>query len=126
MKQTRIAAIVFALAMAVGLLSVFSVRAAGAQTNALLSRSAAAAEDERYDDALRALSAAKDAWEGRETLLGVFLHHEEVDEVVALFAQLEQFARLGDQDDYLAACHELIARIEHVRRMELPTVENIL
>ena len=50
----------------------------------------------------------------------------EVDEVVALFAQLEQFVKLGDQDDYLAACQELIARIEHVRRMELPAVENVM
>ena len=46
--------------------------------------------------------------------------------MVALFAQLEQFVKLGDQDDYLAACQELIARIEHVRRMELPAVENVM
>ena len=29
-------------------------------------------------------------------------------------------------DDYLAACHELTARLEHIRRMELPTVENVM
>lgn len=126
MKQIWISAAVFLLALAVGLMSVFCVRAAGEETNARLARSAEAARQERYTDAQDALLEAKDAWEGREQLLGVFLHHEEVDEVVALFAQLEQFARLQDQDDYLAACHELMARIEHVRRMELPTVENIL
>ena len=65
-------------------------------------------------------------WEGRETVLGIFLHHEEVDEILALFAQLEQFIRLEDLDDYLAACGELTARLEHVRRMELPTVENVM
>ena len=52
-----------------------------------------------------------------------FLHHEEVDEILALFAQLEAFIKLEDLDDYLAACGGLTARLEHVRRMELPTVE---
>ena len=51
---------------------------------------------------------------------------DRVDEVIALFAQLEQFIRLEDLDDYLAACHELTARLEHIRRMELPTVENVM
>ena len=57
---------------------------------------------------------------------GIFLHHEEVDEILALFAQLEAFIKLEDLDDYLAACGELTARLEHVRRMELPTVENVM
>ena len=56
----------------------------------------------------------------------VFRIGKQVDEVIALFAQLEQFIRLEDLDDYLAACHELTARLEHIRRMELPTVENVM
>ena len=51
---------------------------------------------------------------------------EEVDEILALLAQLEAFIKLEDLDDYLAACGELTARLEHVRRMELPTVENVM
>ena len=126
MKHILIACLVFALCLAVGLFSLFYVRASGEQTVALLERSIRQAETERYSAAAESLQQAKALWEGRETILGIFLHHEEVDEVVALFAQLEQFVKLGDQDDYLAACQELIARIEHVRRMELPTVENVM
>ena len=109
MKHVLIACVVFALCLAVGLFSLFYVRASGAQTNELLERSTRQAETE-----------------DRERILGIFLHHEEVDEVIALFAQLEQFIRLEDLDDYLAACHELTARLEHIRRMELPTVENVM
>ena len=76
--------------------------------------------------AAESLRQAKQLWEGRETVLGIFLHHEEVDEILALFAQLEAFIKLEDLDDYLAACGELTARLEHVRRMELPTVENVM
>ena len=121
MKHVLIACVVFALCLAVGLFSLFYVRASGAQTNELLERSIRQAETEDYTGAAASLRQAKQVWEGRERILGIFLHHEEVDEVIALFAQLEQFIRLEDLDDYLAACHELTARLEHIRRMELPT-----
>ena len=120
MKHVLIACVVFALCLAVGLFSLFYVRASGAQTNELLERSIRQAETEDYTGAAASLR------QGRERILGIFLHHEEVDEVIALFAQLEQFIRLEDLDDYLAACHELTARLEHIRRMELPTVENVM
>ena len=126
MKHVLIACVVFALCLAVGLFSLFYVRASGAQTNELLERSIRQAETEDYTGAAASLRQAKEVWEGRERILGIFLHHEEVDEVIALFAQLEQFIRLEDLDDYLAACHELTARLEHIRRMELPTVENVM
>lgn len=126
MKHVLIACLVFALCLAVGLFSLFYVRASGKETVALLERSIRQAEGENYTAAAASLQQAKQVWEGRETILGIFLHHEEVDEILALFAQLEQFIRLEDLDDYLAACKELTARLEHVRRMELPTVENVM
>ena len=125
MKHVLIACVVFALCLAVGLFSLFYVRASGAQTNELLERSIRQAETEDYTGAAASLRQAKEVWEGASGS-GIFLHHEEVDEVIALFAQLEQFIRLEDLDDYLAACHELTARLEHIRRMELPTVENVM
>lgn len=126
MKHILIACLVFALCLAVGLFSLFYVRASGEQTNELLERSIRQAEGENYSEAAESLRQANDLWEGRETILGIFLHHEEVDEILALFAQLEQFIKLEDLDDYLAACNELTARLEHVRRMELPTIENVM
>ena len=126
MKHILIACLVFALCLAVGLFSMVYVRASGEETVALLERSIRQAENEAYADAAESLRQAKELWEGRETLLGIFLHHEEVDELLALFAQLEQFIKLEDLDDFLAACHELTARLEHVRRMELPTIENVM
>ncbi|MFQ6938014.1 MAG: DUF4363 family protein [Oscillospiraceae bacterium] len=126
MKHILIACLVFALCLAVGLFSLFYVRASGEETVTLLERSIRQAEEEQYTAASESLRQAKQLWEGRETVLGIFLHHEEVDEILALFAQLEAFIKLEDLDDYLAACGELTARLEHVRRMELPTVENVM
>lgn len=126
MKHILIACLVFALCLAVGLFSLFYVRASGEETVTLLERSIRQAEEEQYTAAAESLRQAKQLWEGRETVLGIFLHHEEVDEILALFTQLEAFIKLEDLDDYLAACGELTARLEHVRRMELPTVENVM
>lgn len=126
MKHILIACLVFALCLAVGLFSLFYVRASGEETVTLLERSIRQAEEEQYTAAAESLRQAKQLWEGRETVLGIFLHNEEVDEILALFAQLEAFIKLEDLDDYLAACGELTARLEHVRRMELPTVENVM
>ena len=126
MKHILIACLVFALCLAVGLFSLFYVRASGEETVTLLERSIRQAEEEQYTAAAESLRQAKQLWEGRETVLGIFLHHAEVDEILALFAQLEAFIKLEDLDDYLAACGELTARLEHVRRMELPTVENVM
>ncbi|MFR4013204.1 MAG: DUF4363 family protein [Oscillospiraceae bacterium] len=126
MKHILIACLVFALCLAVGLFSLFYVRASGEETVTLLERSIRQAEEEQYTAAAESLRQAKQLWEGRETVLGIFLHHEEVDEILALLAQLEAFIKLEDLDDYLAACGELTARLEHVRRMELPTVENVM
>ena len=126
MKHILIACLVFALCLAVGLFSLFYVRASGEETVTLLERSIRQAEEEQYTAAAESLRQAKQLWEGRETVLGIFLHHEEVDEILSLFAQLEAFIKLEDLDDYLAACGELTARLEHVRRMELPTVENVM
>ena len=126
MKHILIACLVFALCLAVGLFSLFYVRASGEQTVALLNRSIRQAEEAQYAAAAESLQQARRLWKGHETVLGIFLHHEEVDEILALFAQLEQFIKLEDLDDYLAACNELTARLEHIRRMELPTVENVM
>ena len=126
MKHILIACLVFALCLAVGLFSLFYVRASGEETVTLLERSIRQAEEEQYTAAAESLRQAKQLWEGRETVLGIFLHHEEVDEILALLAQLEAFIKLEDLDDYLAACGELTARLEHVRRMELPTVETVM
>ena len=126
MKHILIACLVFALCLTVGLFSLFYVRASGEETVTLLERSIRQAEEEQYTAAAESLRQAKQLWEGRETVLGIFLHHEEVDEILALLAQLEAFIKLEDLDDYLAACGELTARLEHVRRMELPTVENVM
>ena len=126
MKHILIACLVFALCLAVGLFSLFYVRASGEETVTLLERSIRQAEEEQYTAAAESLRQAKQLWEGRETVLGIFLHHEEVDEILALLAQLEAFIKLEDLDDYLAACGELTARLEHVRRMELPTAENVM
>ncbi len=125
MKHILIACLVFALCLAVGLFSLFYVRASGEQTVELLSAPSVRRRGELHRSGGVA-AAGKAGLGGPRNNSWNFLHHEEVDEILALFAQLEAFIKLEDLDDYLAACHELTARLEHIRRMELPTVENVM
>ena len=54
------------------------------------------------------------------------LTHSEIDDILERFAALSQYAVLEDRDDFLAGCAELRFSIEHIRQMELPSIENIL
>lgn len=71
MKHILIACLVFALCLAVGLFSLFYVRASGEETVTLLERSIRQAEEEQYTAAAESLRQAKQLWEGRETVLGI-------------------------------------------------------
>ena len=126
MKHILIACLVFALCLAVGLFSLFYVRASGEQTVELLSAPSGRRKGRTTPQRRRRCSRQSRFGRAAKQFLEFFLHHEEVDEILALFAQLEAFIKLEDLDDYLAACGELTARLEHVRRMELPTVENVM
>lgn len=126
MKHLLIAAGVFALCLALGLLSVFSVRTVSAQTADTLIRASESAQREDFLDAETQLLRASATWEDSARLLGIFLHHEQTDEITALFAQLRVWAREQDRDDFLALCSELRARLDHLAALELPTPENIL
>lgn len=59
MKHILIACLVFALCLAVGLFSLFYVRASGEETVTLLERSIRQAEEEQYTAAAESLRQAK-------------------------------------------------------------------
>ena len=65
-------------------------------------------------------------WRQYERYFGLTLTHSEIDDILERFAALSQYAVLEDRDDFLAGCAELRFSIEHIRQMELPSIENIL
>lgn len=96
------------------------------ELTAPLSEVAANAESENYPEAAEAAQDAKALWLSHADLLGALLRHDEADSVESGLCALIQYANVGDKDEVLAHCAELLQQIEHIRQMELPLLKNIL
>ena len=126
MKYTLLSLAVLALCLAFCLFSMYTVLSACEGTMQALNDSLSAVQRQALSEAEDALARAEAIWTEKEAFFGVILRHEEVDELVTGFAELRQYAQLGDLDDYQATCARMITALRHLRDMEKPTAENIL
>ena len=126
MKHTLFACLLLGVMLGFCIFSSVTVRAETQTVNdaIVVSRSAASRDD--FEAAAAALQTAKDTWTKHERFFGVVLAHEELDEVNIAFAELLQYAALEDKDDFLAGSARLVATIEHIREMEVPSYHNLL
>jgi len=69
---------------------------------------------------------AADHWKGHNKTFSAFLRHDETDAVEISIARLQVFADIGDKDDFLALCVELLEELRHIRDMEKPLPWNIM
>ena len=126
MKHTAFALCLLALLLAFCITTSTLVRNDCQDVNDTLALSRSQASRADFGGASDHLRAAKALWHSHERLFGVLLDHNELDEVNVIFAELAQYAELGDQDDFLAGTARLIATIEHIREMEVPSYHNLL
>lgn len=68
---------------------------------------------------------AEALWKRQETPLDAILSHEDLDTVMTDFATLRAYALCGDPDDYYGLTAAFLARMEHIRDSEQPTLKNI-
>ena len=76
--------------------------------------------------AMQAADGARRSWDRWEMFLGSVLRHDEADDLHFAFARLSGFAAGNNSDEFRAECAELIARVEHIRKMEQPKLHNFL
>ena len=96
------------------------------ELTAPLSEVVISAEADDYPAAAEAAESAKKLWLSHADLLGALLRHDEADGVESGLSALVQYANVGDKDEILAHCAELLQQVEHIRQMELPLLKNIL
>lgn len=126
MRHVLLSCLIFLLALSFCLFSMIHIRSVCQKTLALLSDAQQSAGQYDFDSCQTSLRAAMAHWQRYERYFGLTLRHEEIDDVLERFAALSQYAALHDRDDFLAGCAELSFAIEHIRQMELPSIENIL
>ena len=126
MKHTLFACLLLGVTLSFCIFSSVTVRAETQTVNDAIASSRNAASRNDFQSAAAALQAAKETCEKHERFFGVVLAHEELDEVNIAFAELLQYATLEDKDDFLAGTARLVATIEHIREMEVPSYHNLL
>ena len=126
MKHLLIALFTLALALGFCLYTTFSVRADMAVTLGMLDKAVEQGRGGDFAGAENTLKSAEADWDRHADFYGVVLSHAETDDILRAFSSLREYARLGDQDDFLSGCAELARTLEHLREMELPLAKNVL
>lgn len=126
MKHVAIAVSILAVLLCLCVLASAYVRNRAAETIAPVLRAQALAAQENYTAAAGEILQAEAIWHDAEAWLEILLPHDEADEASRVLASLYEYARVEDTDDFSAASAELVFLLEHIRQMQLPTLQNIL
>lgn len=126
MKHVAIAVSILAVLLCLCILASVYVRNRTAETIAPVLRAQALAAQKNYTAAAGEILQAKTIWHDAEAWLEILLPHDEADEASRVLASLYEYARVEDADDFSAASAELVFLLEHIRQMQLPTLQNIL
>lgn len=126
MKHVAIAVSILAVLLCLCILASAYVRNRAAETIAPVLRAQALAAQENYTAAAGEILQAEAIWHDAEAWLEILLPHDEADEASRVLASLYEYARVEDADDFSAASAELVFLLEHIRQMQLPTLQNIL
>lgn len=126
MKHARIAVCLLALTLGFCIAASVLVRRYSLEVTEAIAESERRAAQSDFRGAAAQLHEARQRWHRHERFFGVVLSHSELDDVNMMFAELAQYAALGDRDDYLAGTARLAAAIGHIREMQLPSYHNLL
>ena len=126
MKYVLISLILFSLMLAFCAWSVAAVQNAAEPVLSLLTAAKRSMENGSAENAAKFAALANERWQKNEVLFGILLHHEETDEVMRHFAVLTQPHAASSPDGFLSVAAELRTQLDHIRQMQLPSLQNIL
>lgn len=126
MKYYLISIVLLLVLMAACVASAFYVTSSVRETETLLQKAQLAQTIGDHASVRAYVSQASDNWKQHQNYFSIVLQHHEVDDVVTEFAHLIAYAKTDDQDDFNSNCAGLLAKLEHLRKMEWPYIYNIL
>ena len=125
MRMIITSVLILALLSAACIGSALYVTNAVTQTASILEQALRTAEQDPHSAQFAIQTAAKQ-WDSRATVFGTVLQHDEVDSVMEEFARLEYYAQTENKEEFLSTCAALLAKLNHIRDMEWPTLKNVL
>ncbi len=81
-------------------------------TCALLEQAAEKAQTDAFDKAVELGMEAKSRWEDQWNGTAAVADHSPMDEIDALFAEMEIYAKTGEKPHFAACCQELAQRLQ--------------
>ena len=94
-------------------------------TSIIISESVSCAEAGKWNEARELCSQASEIWSVKNNILGIVLNHNVSDRVSESLPSLIMLARWQEQGEFAARAAEMLAYLEHIREMELPSLSNI-
>ena len=122
MKHVSISLVILSVLLIFCLLSSAYISKVVDHTSALLEN---AAEEAYRAQTVDLVKEASSYWEQHQHSFCMLLRHDEVDEVVCEMALLQAYAIQEDWDDFDGNCASLLARLQHIKEMEKPSLHNI-
>lgn len=126
MKYLSIGIGILAVLLAVCIFSSVWVAKSVETAQAALSEAVQALNRGDLDAAMLRGEDAATQWNRHANVFGVFLSHEEIDEISVGFSNLRAYADNGASEDYRVCCAELLFRLSHIAQMDIPFYYNFL
>lgn len=92
----------------------------------LLEQAAQSSTEGDLEEGIRLAQKAQSQWKTQWNTIAAMADHEPMDEVDALFAQLETYANTGETPHFIACCKELARRIRAFADIHRFTWWNVL
>ena len=81
---------------------------------------------DQWDAAEESLAQSYDCWSGRQTLLHIMVHHDEIGEAEALYRRARIYVLARDLSSFRAELTALRSELRILSEMEQPSIKNVL
>ncbi len=82
--------------------------------------------EEEWDEAYKASLELDKTWDKYSSVVCIFVHHQEIDNISGEIWKLTQYTKEGTKDEALASVHMVKLFIKHVETLEKVSIQNIL
>ncbi|MDF2567597.1 MAG: hypothetical protein K0R90_1053 [Oscillospiraceae bacterium] len=105
--------------------SLFRLQDINQEMTDLLTSASLAAQNQEFEKAKELSKKCIERWHEHEHFAGIFIRHNEIDEMTGLVSQLKSFIEQKNTALFCGTADRAITLINHIFSSELPTLTNI-
>lgn len=125
MKRIITAVVFIFIGISLALAGYFNLRYICSDMNDSLKEVISCAEEENKQSVTDSTKTAKEKWDKKKSLLGVYTNHSEMDDLQIIMKNLVRLAEDESYDELIDNCYECIYHFEHIRETETPSFGNV-